>query len=365
MNYKEQYERESIVALHNKLLSGIDDKYEKNVGTFVYDLLKAIALGGYTLEKQIENLYSKLDINNLSGDELDRFVWQRKGLKRKQAKVSTGVVTVEGNGNIKVGDLFETESGTQFRATETKAISTSGDVKIEAVVPGQEGNVGSGLIKYIPVTISGIAKVTNTNPTTDGYTIESDISLRERYLIEVQKPATSGNRYHYLQWAREIVGVGDAKVHSTWNGPNTVKVIIIDQNKLPGTPELVKRVQEYIDPKGDHDSTWGAGYGEAPIGAYCTVESATPKTINVALTIVKGQGELLNDLKGKVEKICKSYFREIAFKKDSISYAILGSLILDIEGIDDWKAFTLNGDARNVLMSNTEVPILGSVVLSE
>ena len=28
-------------------------------------------------------------------------------------------------------------------------------------------------------------------------------------------PATSGNVYHYMQWAREVAGVGDSKIFPT------------------------------------------------------------------------------------------------------------------------------------------------------
>lgn len=40
---------------------------------------------------------------------------------------------------------------------------------------------------------------------------KSDDELRDRYFEKVSLPATSGSKYHYEQWAKEISGVGDAK----------------------------------------------------------------------------------------------------------------------------------------------------------
>ena len=43
-------------------------------------------------------------------------------------------------------------------------------------------------------------------------------------LKKVSLPATSGSKYHYIQWAKEINGVGNAKCLPLWNGNGTVKL---------------------------------------------------------------------------------------------------------------------------------------------
>ncbi|MGB6128815.1 MAG: baseplate J/gp47 family protein [Psychrilyobacter sp.] len=361
----EEYKAPLVEDIHKRMLNDVSNDYEKRTGTFACDLTKTYAIQSYEARKKIELVASKLDVRNYHDDELDRYVFQKKGMKRKKSNSAIGTVIVKGNGTVSIGDLFETEAGTQFKSIEIIAINGSGNVKVEAVIPGLEGNVGANAIILIPVTIQGITEVTNIASTIDGYDRETDESLVERYLIEIQKPATSGNRYHYMQWSREVVGVGDSKVYSLWDGNNTVQIVIIDDEKIPATAQLVERVQNYIDPKGENDSTWGGGYGQAPIGAYCSVISAIAKNINIASTLTLENGYTLEQVKPYVEEIIRKHLKEIAFLKTSVSYAILASKILNVDGIDDWTVFTINGVTKNINVGEKEVAILESVVLSE
>lgn len=360
----DEYNVPNIDEIMRGMLGDISDDYVKEPGTFTYDLTKTYALQSLEVEKLIANLYSKLDVNNLYGEELERFVKQRKGISKKKANPAKGFLKVEGNGNIKVGDLFETESGNRYFAVENVKINVTGEVKIEATIPGVNGNVGANTIKLIPITLSGIAKVTNPQPLIDGYDEETDESLKERYFIELQKPPTSGNIYHYIQWSREVVGVGDARIFPLWNGNNTVQVVIIDDNKETANQELINRTQEYIDPKGEDNATWGTGAGQAPIGAYCTVISATGKIIDVNSTLILEKGYTLEVVQPLVEKKLKEYLKSIAFKKNSVSYALMSSWIMDVEGVQEWTTLTINGSQNNIKVEEKEVGILGSVILS-
>lgn len=357
------YNVPSIAQIEEEILKNISDDYVKEVGTFTVDMAKSFAIEEYKLEKKLEEYFKKLDVYNLSGDELTRFVKQRKGVIRKSANPSKGILSVEGNGIIRVGDIFETENGTRYKATEEVAINKIGNVNIEAVEAGINGNVGANSITLIPITIQGISKVTNLTPLIDGYDEETDDSLRERYLIEIQKPATSGNKYHYMQWGREVVGVGDVRVFPLWQGNNTVQMVIIDDNKVVANEELINRVQEYVDPKGNNNETWGTGAGQAPIGAYCTVSTATAKAINIDSTLILKDGYNLEELKPLIELEIKEYLKNIAFKRDTVSYAILSSWILNVEGVQEWTSFTINGLQENVSVGVKEVAVLGSVTL--
>lgn len=349
----------------NTMLSNISNDYIKIPGTFTHDLIKTYALSATTLEEKIERLWEMFDIYNLFGTDLERYVFQRKGVKRKEANAATGIVTVKGNGTVSEEDLFETPGGIRFSATETVKIINEGDVRVKAVIPGNSGNIGANSITLIPVTLQGITAVTNKAPTIDGYDVETDTSLRERYLIEVQKPATSGNIYHYMQWSREVAGVGDSRVFPLWNGNNTVQVVIIDDNKLPASEELVKRVQEYIDPKGENNETWGTGAGEAPIGAYCTITSATAKNINIDMKVVLNKNYKLQEIILQIKEKIKEYLREIAFNKNAVSYAVLGSVVLDIEGISEWTELSINGGHSNITIGEKEVAVMGMVNVNE
>lgn len=360
-----EYIANSQDEILNKILSNISDEYLKIAGTFTYDFSAAVSILAREYEGEIEKIWQFFNVDNLEGDSLELRTKQLKGITRKSGTHAVGELTVTGNGIVTAGDLFETTNAVQFRATETKNVVDIATIKIEAVKVGEIGNVGAGSITLMPVTIQGIKTVTNDKATYDGFEAESDDSLRERYYIAVRTPATSGNIYHYKQWAREIVGVGDCKVFPLWNGKNTVKVVVIDSNRQPASEELVKKVQDYIDPRGEDDATWGAGYGTAPIGAYCTIKSATAKEIIIDVKVVKDSDVTLEELKTRLEKNIINFLKEVAFQKEYVSYSLIADTVLKTTGVAEWIELTLNGGTNNVILGTEEVATLKSVSVYE
>lgn len=359
------YTARDVNRILQNMLDDIPDDYLKYVGTFTYDLSKAFAFESYKHETEIQKLWEFFDITKLTGDILEKRVFHLKGLKRKQATYAIGELTATGNGTIKVGDLFETPYAIQFKAVETVKIENTGTVKIQAVVPGSSGNVGAGAITLMPVTIQGIKSVKNNLVTYDGFNSETDQSLLKRYFIAVQTPATSGNIYHYKQWSRAVEGVGNSRIFPLWNGRNTVKVVIIDDNQQPASSELVKKTQDYIDPMGNQNETWGAGYGEAPIGAYCTVKSATAKDINVSVTLIKEGTADLETLKKAIEESIKKFLQSIAFEKDYVSYSLIANAVLATSGVVEWTNLTVNGGTASISVGEEEVAVLKGLIVNE
>lgn len=360
-NYKSKSKDEIL----EKILNEMPAEYLKTPGTFTHDLSNAIAIVMQPYENEIEKAWKYFDISSLTGEELEKRVYQLKGITRKQATYAIGELTLTGNGTVSVGDLFETPNAVQFMSLEAKKIADVGTIKIQAVKPGTIGNVGAKRIVLMPVTIQGIKTCINEQATYDGFEAEDDASLLDRYYIAVRTPATSGNKYHYMQWSREVVGVGNSKVFPLWNGRNTVKVIIIDSNKQPASAELVEKVQNYIDPKGEDDELWGAGYGTAPIGAYCTIQSAVAKEIVVDVKIILETGEDIENVKKEIEKNIVGFLQEIAFKKDYVSYSLIASALLDTDGVAEWTELSINKGTSNVTIGVEEVAILKEVNVYE
>lgn len=348
-----------VETIHETLLNNIPDDYQKTIGYPTYDLLKSVAFGLAELTSKNEAVIAKINVDNLIGDELTRFVKQRKGVYRKLATKAKAAITITGTGQINIGDLFETAGGVQFASIESKAIAGSGTVLVESVVPGVNGNVGANSIIKLPVTIAGITAINNINPATGGYDEETDEALIERYYIALQTPATSGNKYHYRLWALEVSGVGDARVFPLWNGNNTVQVVIIDSLRKPANSELVSKVQLYIDP-----GSSGTGEGQAPIGAKCTVSSATAKTINVSVTINAISGSDQDEIKVNINTELENFLSSLAFYENYVSYFKTGGVINDVPGVYDYSNFTLNSGTQNVNLGEKEVPTLGSVVVN-
>lgn len=345
------------------MLSNIKNTVDKTQNSLVHDALSPASMEFALMYLNLEEVANKLDVENLSGEELERFIYQRTGIERKQATRSTTIVVITGQEGAKIskGELVGADT-VNFVSVEDKVIDSTGQmtVLVECELPGTIGNVPAGAIKYFPVSIAGLVSVTNLEAITNGYDAESDESLLERYYERIRTPATSGNIYHYRNWAKEVIGVGDARVIPLWAGDNTVKVIIIDSNKQPASEDLVAKVQEYIDP-----GSKGLGEGEAPIGAFCTVVSATSKNINISVTITKDENYTIEQIKSSIEENITEYLKEIAFKKNLVSYARIGSIILDIGGVLDYTGLKVNEGIENIAINNEEVAVLGEVVINE
>lgn len=342
----------------NDMLSDIANIHDKTVGSFIYEAISPAGSEFVKTNRSITNVKSKFDIRNLSGDELATRIYERTGLTRKPATKATGQVAVSGNGTINIADLFETANGIQFRATETKTITTSGTINVEAVIAGTTGNVPTNQITLFPVTISGFTTVNNDSPTIDGFEAETDADLLKRYFERIQAPSTSGNKAQYKSWAKSITGIGDAKVFSLWNGANTVKVVIIDSNKQPSSAQLVIDVQDYIDPHINGD-----GEGVAPIGAITTVASATGLIINVNVTVILSSGYTPPQADANITASITQYLKDIAFVENIVSYAKVGAAILDSVGVEDYANLTINGVTSNITIGNEQVAIIGDVTV--
>lgn len=340
------------------MISSVSSGYDKRPGNFAFDFLAPVAERFEKTDAAIAAVEEKLDIANLSGTELEQRIYERTAIERKKATHAIGSVTVTGTGTIFVGDLFETPGGVQFQATEQKNIVVSGTVNVEAVKPGAGGNVPANTITLFPVTLAGFTAVTNNEPTADGFDAESDEAFLQRYYERIRTPATSGNKHHYKNWAKEVPGVGDARVIPLWAGDNTVKVVIIDSDRKPASQAIVDAVQEHIDP-----GITGDGSGEAPLGAFATVVSATGVYINVSVTVTLSSGYTLQQATENIQERLQEYLKEVAFIEPIVSYAKIGAAILESEGVEDYSGLTINGGNVNIPISEEEVAVLGTVTV--
>lgn len=364
MSYSSNNTEAIILA---RMQGNVTNDIEKAEGSLIYDALSPSSKEFATMYKSLDEVVDKFDISKLTEDELAARVYQRTGLTKNLATYSTGILNVTGTGNIKEGDLFQTSSSVQFKATETKTITTSGTVNIKAVVAGSSGNVPANQIAVIPVAINGIVSVTNSNPTENGFDTESDSALLERYYEKIQEPDTGSNIAHFKNLVKDYTGVGDCKVFPTWSGNDTVKLVIIDSNKEIPSTDFVNQVQTYIDPLGD--GIWGQGYGAAPYGSFTTIEGAKGKTIDVSFTVTKDTNYTDAQRITDVQASITTYLKAIAFVDNAaVSYAQIGAAILNSAGVLDYSNLQVNSGTSNILLSATsalcEIPAIGTVTIN-
>ncbi|WP_251612876.1 baseplate J/gp47 family protein [Senimuribacter intestinalis] len=331
--------------------------YEKTPGYLLWDISEAIGQEMELQDNEINRARELFDVDNLTGEMLERFIRQRKGLIRKAATHASGELQVQGFGTVTTGDLFETENGVQFAATETVTIDGSGTVRIEAVEGGNVGIVGANTITQMPVTLEGITLCNNREATEGGYDAETDDSLRNRYYTKLRTPDSGANKYAYRNWALEVSGVGDAKVFPLGHGDNTVDVVVIDAEKKPASDTLVKAVQDYIDPGSE-----GKGEGVAMIGAHCYVSSAAGLWVDVTgkITMTATQAELERAIKKSIER----YLASIAYSGRNVSYAQISNAIIETEGVIDIEGLMINEGTANIAVPERSVAVLGVVTFT-
>ena len=334
----------------SRLLSEISNEYDKTVGSFFYDVEKPVSTELEAVYDQVESILKNGFAKTAEGQYLDNKVLEQ-GLTRKPATASTVVVKVTGspNSSVSVGDKVASDE-LIFTIIENATIDAGGFVYVTAScdTPGRIGNIPVGAINRFPVTLPGLVTVTNEEAATGGYDEETDDELRERYFEKVSLPATSGSKHHYVGWAKEVEGVGDAKCIPLWNGNGTVKVIIINSDKEAASAELIAAVASHIEEN-------------RPIGAAVTVESAEPLIINISVSLVLGNGITEEMAISRISEKVTDFLQKNAFSSTYISFAQIGGCILNCEGITDYTDLTINGGTENITVSETAVPVLGGV----
>lgn len=349
----------SASEILDKMLSAMPESYQKTIGFPTYDLLAAVSLRMEGTDTAIDEAKQQLDPEDLHDSALDRYIYPRSGLERKAATFAHGSLTVTGTGTVEQGTLFESGGGVQYYATETVAIEGEGTVPVTCTVDGTAGNLPAHSVTQMPVAVQGIASCDNPEPIGGGYAEESDSEYYARYLLRLRTPATSGNIYHYQQWALEVAGVGHVKVFPRVQGVNTVDVVIADNAGQPADTALVKAVQEYIDPESE-----GAGRGQAPIGAQCFVSAAAEKKIAIACKVFKSDTAEADSVTAAVKAAVAGYLAGTVFVQDYVSYAQIAAAILSADGVVDFEGLAVGGGTSNIAVGERECPVLGEVTIT-
>lgn len=354
------YDNKSLDEIHSLMLANIDNEYRKRQGYPTYDLTRGFAFGVKASWDLAYNTALKLDVENLNGSELDLFISERTGLDRKQSTKSKGEITIiNGSGSILKGDLFATKHGAQFVATESKEVHAGSTVAIESVTGGSEMNVDINEITEMPITLQGIYEVTNHTALSGGYDKETDTDYRNRYYTKLRTPVNGVNANQYILWAESVDGVGKARCIPIWNGINTVKVVLIGNDFKPASEDLVKRVQDYIDPNKNGDGT-----GVATIGAVTTVVKAMPKNVNISIYGLEVSSNL-EATKEAIKSNLDRYIKLTAFSKDCISLAKIGTVIAETPNVEDYKEIRLNGTHDRVQLNYDECGVLNEVTYND
>lgn len=252
---------------------------------------------------------------------------------------------------------------------------------VQCETPGAIGNsYGGG--DLVPIEyIDGLEKATlcESKLYSVGVDEEGTEEFRARVKEAMRSIAFGGNIADYTQKVLEIDGVGQVKVHPIWDGPGSVKLVIIGND--PANPtisdELLDDVQEIVDPIGNER---GKGYGLAPIGHIVTIVKADETPVDVYLEVTRKIGVSTAEVKTAVTPVYKAYLASLAQKWSAsgeggvtvlpsiISYKILddetcASLIESVDSITIGVGSTFYEAWENVSLTTDQVPVIGAVTV--
>lgn len=325
-NYNNIYTR-----IKNDLTSAIS----KIEGTFSMDNVSAVA-------NELAKLYSMEIATIAERYSLDTATTQwldKKGIdfneKRHPAQAAVGTVTFTGFIGTKIPNHTEVQADELvFYTVADDVISDSGNCEIAVIcrTKGTVGNINIGRVSQIkPSSMINGVTVANHQPFIGGVDIELDEPFRARILEKIRKPITSGNENHYVYWAKQVPGVGNARCIPVWAGAGTVKVIILSDTLDIPDADILEDVISFIQQN-------------RPIGADVTVVAAEAVPVTVSLQLKLSVGVDIDAIKAFIQTALKEYLNTITKSdKSYLSYHKVGDIVFNIDGIQDIIDYSING----------------------
>ena len=229
-------------------------------------------------------------------------------------------------------------------------------VLVRALLDGKQSNVNAGAIVLMSEPVEGIQTVTNKEKATGGTEEESDDDLRERILEADASEETSyiGNNADYKRWAKAVDGIGDAIVIPEWNGPETVKIVCLDQNGEGANKTLLDAVYNYImAPDNPADRL-------APPNTILTVAAPDLVNISYSFTVTVADGFELSTVISGFKKQLESYYKTVA-DDGAVKYIKVHALLTETPGVEDFTDLLINGSTDNIRIENDEYPYTENV----
>lgn len=312
----------------------------------------------YALAAQVYSLYVQADWvvrqafpQTAEGNYLDYHA-QLRSLERKPAVAAEGVVrftageAASTSRSIPKGTVCMTAGLVRFETTKSVVLS-AGKLTVEAPVqalePGEAGNVSAGTILSMAVAPMGIASCTNPKACAGGADAETDGALRERVLDTFKRLPNGANTAFYQQGALSFDQVAAAAVIARPRGVGSVDVIPATLAGLP-SQELLKELEDYFNERRE-------------IAVDLRVRAPATVTVNVAVKVEAEPGRDKSEVLDRVKKTLQGWFTGKLLGQD-ILRAKLGELIYHCEGVVN---YTITTPASDRMVDDDVLPILGTL----
>ena len=362
----------------NLMLDNVPNDIDKREGSIIYDAVAPAAMVNAQQSLSLANIIRETYIKTAQGEFLDYRAVEH-GTSRYAAtntEVKAKFNDDDGNPvNVEVGDRFASIAESPIFYTVIKA-NDDGTAEMQAEEAGTSANSYIGQV--LPVTPNdNLAWAEITEIIAPARDTETDDHLRERILKNDAWLAYGGNIADYLDMIHKISEVGAAQIYPVWAGSGTVKLVIVNNDLMPASPDLVKKVKNIIDPE-DNEAQ---GVGLAPIDHRVTVVAPEVLKVDVSIqlqltdqankvAVEKGIKDMLNELFSELRKDWDTINATVGRGYSlSIYRSRILSKIMLIDGVADSQLPKLNGEDKDIhlIFSNevSQLPILGEVTISE
>lgn len=354
-------------GIKGRILGRLTTDLQTREGSFTNDIISAAAA-------EIAEVYHAMDafrpafyLDENSGEYID-IQAASVGIIRKPGAVAACAIHFTGidGATIPAGAIFYTAGGLTFYLEDAVTIADGAAVgTLLAAQPGEEYNIWAGEITSVLRNYSGISGYEN-DAAQGGSDPETDKALLARYQDSRKRPVTSGNPYHYQQWATEVDGIEAARVISKWNGAGTVKVVLAGAGMTVPGEEDTETAAQYIE-------------SQRPVGPAVTTVAADACNLSVAATVTIDSTTTVENVRSDLEASVRTYLQELARaayrdnadlqfdSPDGKDYVVLYNriafLLLSISGVIDYADLTLNGGTDNITIPADALPILTEVTV--
>ena len=251
---------------------------------------------------------------------------------------------------IEKGTVCMTAEGVRFETTEDATIAVGSqwvDVPAQAVEAGAGGNVIAGTVTLLSAMPVGVVQCTNPAAFSGGCDAESDEALRGRVLASYQRLPNGANAAYYEQEAMRYPGVAAAKAVGRARGIGTVNVVIATHAGVPDAA-LLAAVETDLQKKRE-------------IAVDVKVLAPAVETVAVTAALKAAPGYTFAEAKAGAQSALEALFTGGLLGK-SVTTARLLTLLCGVEGVENVH---LTAPAADVAVGSTELPMLGTVTISE
>ena len=322
----------------------------------------ASAVRLYALAAELQSLLMQADWvldqsfpQTAQGTYLDYHA-ETRGITRAAAEKAVGTLRfaaadkVTATCPIEKGAVCMTAEGVRFETTEDATIAVGSqwaDVPAQAVEAGAGGNVIAGTVTLLSAMPVGVVQCTNPAAFSGGCDAESDEALRGRVLASYQRLPNGANAAYYEQEAMRYPGVAAAKAVGRARGIGTVNVVIATHAGVPDAA-LLAAVEMDLQKKRE-------------IAVDVKVLAPTVETVAVTAALKAAPGYTFAEVKAGAQSALEALFTGELLGK-SVTTARLLTLLCGVEGVENVH---LTAPAADVAVGSTELPMLGTVTISE